>query len=72
MLGAAGKLDALEQWVRSLTRREVFTLFDFTIARGGAYDARLRRNCQRGGSEHQFPSGSAHILHLDLLNTVYD
>ena len=37
---AAGKLDALEQWVRSLTRREVFTLFDFTIARGGAVGGR--------------------------------
>ena len=37
---AAGKLDELEQWVRSLTRVEVFTLFDFTIARGGAVGGR--------------------------------
>ena len=37
---AAGRLDELEQWVRSLTRVEVLTLFDFTIARGGAVGGR--------------------------------
>ena len=37
---AAGKLDQLEDWVRSLTRRDVFALFDFTIARGGAVGGR--------------------------------
>lgn len=37
---AAGRLDELEHWVRSLTRVEVFALFDFTIARGGAVGGR--------------------------------
>ena len=37
---AAGKLEALEQWVLSLTRVELFTLFDLTIARGGAVGGR--------------------------------
>lgn len=37
---AAGKLSELEQWVRALTRRDLFVLTDFTIARGGAVGGR--------------------------------
>lgn len=38
-LYAAGRLDALEQWARQLDRRQVFSLFDFSL-RGGLIKAR--------------------------------
>ena len=38
---AAGKLRELEAWVRRLTRRNVFTLLDFTMAGGGAIGGTL-------------------------------
>lgn len=37
---AAGKLSELEEWVGSLTRREVFSLVDFTMTGGGVIGGR--------------------------------
>jgi len=46
---AAGKLDALEEFARSLNRRRVFTMMDFSLAGSGLITGdRLRRRLEEG------------------------
>ena len=50
---AAGQLDMLEAFARSLTRRRVFGLIDFSFAGGGLIGGeRLRARLEAGLGEH--------------------